>query len=170
MIKKFNWRCVCGSKLRGTVGLAEFHALGEVWANHHTKRGHAGLDPILEPHSGKGGYRKLREPSQEEPQLKEINLAQDGWMSLSDVARRRGVSKVCAGRWCLYGSVLKDGTRLKLKSVRVGWRRLVREADLLEFFETIQGDDSRWLQGRRRGPDGDRAKAKTADHSEGGAR
>jgi hypothetical protein len=62
------------------------------------------------------------------------------YISVPEVARGQGVSSSAVTRWILMGAALSDGTRAKLKAIRLpgGFRTTRRWVD--EFIETLTRD------------------------------
>ena len=62
------------------------------------------------------------------------------YFSVSEAGRRQVVSPSAVTRWILAGAALRDGTRLKLKAIRLpgGFRTTQEWVD--EFIETLTRD------------------------------
>lgn len=69
-------------------------------------------------------------------------------LSIAQVAERKGVSIAGALRWALDGLTLSDGSRLRLATVRVGWRRFVAEEQLQAFDAALAADDAQRIAAR----------------------
>jgi len=68
-------------------------------------------------------------------------------LTCSEVARAapRRVSSQSVWRWCRYGLIARDGTRVRLEHLRQGGRVLVPESALHPFFRALAEADARYF-------------------------
>ena len=62
------------------------------------------------------------------------------YLSVSEVGRRKGVSPSAVTRWILTGAALRNGSRLKLKAIRLPGGFRTTQPWLDEFVETLTRD------------------------------
>jgi hypothetical protein len=62
------------------------------------------------------------------------------YISVSEAGRRRGASTSAVTRWIVAGTPLRDGTRLKLKAIRLPGGFRTTQAWLDEFIDILTRD------------------------------